>query len=333
MRQDSKNKEDSPEEGSGHQHFLSGWRFTALVTTIILSVIGYLLFTLWGGWHDVIAAVKKVGFTGIVMALCLSLVNYLLRFMRWERFLKVLGYQLPTWPSFRIYMSGFALTTTPGKAGEALRSVFLKDYGMAYRQSFGAFFAERLSDLIAVAILATAGLWIYPDARLVVVLVGLAIAFVLFAVQKDSWMKAIERVSKKILPSRFAHIVEFVIEIVIAFRSCFAPPVLLYGIFLGVIAWSAEGLAMYYLLRILGADVSLVATLFIYGFSLLIGAITLLPGGLGGVEFTMLQLLLWQGVNPSTAVTVTIVIRLATLWFSVILGLFALPKKQITLHP
>lgn len=315
-----------------HTHFLAGWRFKALIITIILSVLGYLLFTLWGGWKDVMEATVKVGFFGIILALILSLINYWLRFIRWQIFLRILGHTVPTWKSFRIYMAGFSLTTTPGKAGEALRSVFLKDYGIAYRQSFGAFLAERLSDLIAVLILASCGLWIYPDVRPVILAVALIILLVLFGIQKESWLKAVEAYAKKILPNRFAHIVEFFIETMLAFKSCFSLKALVYGISLGVVAWAAEGLALYYVLYFLGYDVGVVNAMFIYGFSLLVGAITLLPGGLGGTEVTMLQLLMMNEVPASVAVAATIVIRLATLWFSVILGLIALPKKQITLH-
>ena len=324
---------EEKEQEITHSHFLAGWRFKALVMTIILSVIGYLSVTLWGGWKNVLEAISKVGVVGIGVALALSLLNYWLRFVRWEAFLKVLGYQIPTWPSLRIYMAGFALTTTPGKAGEALRSVFLKDYGIPYRQSFGAFLAERLSDLIAVLILACCGLLIYPDARPIIIVVGLIIFFVLIGLQKESWLKAIENFAKKILPVKFGHMIEFFIETMLAFRSCFALKVLLFGIALGVLAWAAEGAALYFILSYLGYDVTLMTALFIYGFSLLIGAITLLPGGLGGAEVTMLQLLILNNIPAATAVAVTLVIRLATLWFSVLLGLIALPKRQVSLHP
>ncbi len=310
-------------------HFLSGWRFIALVTTIIISIIGYFLFSLWGGWQDVLNAIAKVGTKGIFVALILSLINYALRFLRWQSFLKAVGHTLPWKSSLRIYLAGFALTVTPGKTGEAFRSIFLKDYGVAYRKSFGVFLSERLSDLIAVVIIASCGLWLYADARPIVILVGLVIVFVLFAVQQENWLLFMEKYAKRKLPQRFAHAVEFIIETVLAFRNCFRAPVLIKGIILGVLAWSAEGIAFYYMLSILGSDISLFTALFIYAFSLLIGAVTFLPGGLGGAEMTMLQLLLLNQLPAYDAVAVTIVIRLTTLWFSVLLGLLCIPRKKL----
>lgn len=310
-----------------HHHFLTGWRFHTLILTIILSIIGYFLFSLWGGWDDVMDAIAKVGFKGIAIALCLSLVNYFLRFLRWQHYLKLIHHQIPFWQNLRIYMSGFALTTTPGKAGEALRSVFLKPYGVSYRHSLGIFFAERLSDLISVMILTACGLWNYKQGQPLIIGVGIFIALIITVIQKKSWLKAMENLAKKIFPEKFSHLIEFFLELILAFRECFSLSTLVYSTTLGVLAWSAEGYAFYYLLHILGEDVDLLSALFVYSFSLFIGAVSFLPGGLGGAEVTMWQLLLYLGVTPSVTVAVTIVIRLTTLWFSVLLGLIAIPKS------
>lgn len=317
------------EEQQFHKHFISGQRFKILLVTVFLSVLGYILFTLWGGWDNVASAVSKVGPKGILVALCLSLVNYGLRFLRWQYFLGVLGHSVPWASSLRIYMSGFSLTTTPGKTGEAIRSIFLKDHGVPFRQTFGAFLAERLSDLLSVTILASVGLWIYPEARPILLIVVAMLAFIFFAVQNHALLQWLEKLAKKIFTEKFSHIIEFVLESIYSFRSCFSAKVLSTSLCFGITAWVAEAAALFYILHLLGQDISFLTAVFIYGFSLVIGGITLLPGGLGGAEVTMLQLLIMRGVPAPIAVAATLVSRLTTLWFSVFLGLVALPKKQI----
>ena len=101
----------------------------------------------------------------------------LLRYCRWRKILRLLGYRLAEWPNLRIYLSGFALTTTPGKAGEALRSVLLKPYGVAYPHSLAALLAERLGDLMAVLLLACVGLFAYEPARPVVAVLAVGFVF------------------------------------------------------------------------------------------------------------------------------------------------------------
>ncbi len=89
---------------------------------------------------------------------------------------------------------------------------------------------------------------------------------------------------------------------------------------------AAEAVGFYILLNLLSLNIPLDLAVSIYAVSLLIGAITFLPGGLGGVEVAMIQLLMLAGAEPSAAATATILIRMSTLWFSVLLGLLATPK-------
>ena len=53
------------------------------------------------------------------------------------------------------YLSGFAFTVSPAKAGEAVRSLYLRSYGVTYSQSIAALFVERLQDLLAMVLLAS----------------------------------------------------------------------------------------------------------------------------------------------------------------------------------
>jgi uncharacterized protein (TIRG00374 family) len=57
---------------------------------------------------------------------------------------------------------------------------------------------------------------------------------------------------------------------------------------------------------------------------MLAGAISFLPGGLGGAEAAMVALLLTNGVVLGTAVLATVICRAVTLWFAVLLGIVAM---------
>ncbi len=309
-----------------HQHLFGRKRWSALIAVLVLSIIGYFLFTLWGGMQDVLKAASLIGITGILLSLGLSLVNYLLRFLRWQYYLGLLGHRVPWKESLYIYIAGFALTTTPGKSGEALRGYFLKRYGVHYSSSLGALVGERFSDLIATVILTISGLWMYEKAEVLILGLSIFIVFVLLMIQKSSWLMAINDFLKKSLPSRLVHIIDFIFHLLLSFRTCFESKVLLYGLFLGILAWGAEALAFYYMVYVLGSDVSLPQSLFIYSFSMLVGGISFLPGGLGGAEVVMIELLRMHQMPISMAVAATVLIRITTLWFSVVLGLLSLCK-------
>lgn len=325
--------EEEKEKPELHTHLLAGWRFNTLIITVIITMLGYLLFTLWGGWDNVVYAVKEVGFAGIILGLTLALTGYTLRFLRWQIYLRTLNYRIPWMSSLRIYIAGFALSPTPGKAGEALRGVFLKDFGVEYRKSIGALLAERYADMLAVILIALGGLLSYPQARPLFFLVTTGVIGSLLILQKESWLRGIESFARRKLPTRFAHIIEFFIDTILALRSCYKPRILFIGLALGVLAWGMEGTAFYCYLTLAGAEVSFITAQFIYSFALIIGAITFLPGGIGAAEATMLQLLLVYDVPASLAVATIVLTRLTTLWFSVLLGLSALPKKNAYQQP
>ena len=150
----------------------------AVFWSVALAALGYLGLSLWAGWRDVVAAVVQVGPLVLCALLLLSLSNYLLRFLRWARYLALLDAPVAWRINLAVYFSGFALTTSPGKLGEMLRSVLLKPHGVPAAASLAAFFAERASDLLAILVLAAIGLWAYAPARPVV---GLALAAVAWA--------------------------------------------------------------------------------------------------------------------------------------------------------
>jgi uncharacterized protein (TIRG00374 family) len=150
----------------------------------------------------------------------------------------------------------------------------------------------------------------------------------LLVIQQRTLLRSIQKWAIRKRDRKLSRSIYFFIKILGSFRSCFTLPALLFGIILGIVAWGAEGAAFYYILRLLDIDMPAQSAIFIYAFSMLIGAITFLPGGLGGAEMTMLQLLLWYHAPAAEAAAATIVIRLATLWFSVALGLLMLPFLQ-----
>tara|TARA_R110000764_G_scaffold44666_1_gene100557 strand:- start:4313 stop:5275 length:963 start_codon:yes stop_codon:yes gene_type:complete len=298
-------------------------KFKAIIMSIAITSFGYLLFSLWVGLDGVILAISNVGWIGIFIILSLSLVNYGLRFLRWQLYLKVFGSSLIWLTSLKIYISGFALTATPGKIGEAFRGILLKPYGISYLNSFAAFFSERLSDLFSIVILTLFGFSIYPQSEIAVYMCLLLVALIFFVIsQKRIILFILDFCQDK--KSRFFDLIGYVFKIIFDARSCHAPKILFSATILSLIAWAAEAYALFLILYWMGLDISLEFAFFIYAISMLVGAISFMPGGLGGAEAIMITLLLWKGASSTEAVAATILIRSTTLWFAIALGCITL---------
>lgn len=302
---------------------ISPGRWRALLLSIAVSVLVYAGFSLWAGWREVAALLGTLGLAGVGWMLLLSALNYGLRFLRWQLLLGCLGQRPPAGRSAVIYLAGFALTTTPGKAGEAIRSVFLKEHGIGYPASLAALFSERLSDLIAVVLLACLGAASHPGSRPLVGGVLLLILLLLATLALAERLRPLQQ-RLQASPRRPLRLVARVLELMFSAARCHRPGILLLSTGLSVLAWGAEAWAFHWMLDAMGLSVQASWAFFVYALSMLVGAVSFLPGGLGSAEATMVGLLIGAGLAEAPAVAATLLIRLTTLWFAVGLGAWAL---------
>jgi hypothetical protein len=136
----------------------------AAISTGVAAAV-YLATVLWVGRADVSAALKLVGADTLIALLALTAINYGVRFLRWYYYLHMLGNFISIRHDLRIYIGGFALTTTPGKAGEMARSLWLQPYGVPAASSLASFFAEQIQDFLVILILSTLGASLYPGGK------------------------------------------------------------------------------------------------------------------------------------------------------------------------
>lgn len=290
---------------------------------VLLAVVGNAAVVGMAGTGEVTAAIARIGWSGACILLALSLVNYLLRFARWQLYLKAMGHPQPWRPSLAIYWAGFALTTTPGKAGEMLRSWFLLHRGVPLRTGTAAFFSERLSDLSAITSLAILGVASCP--AFIPLVVGMAVVVVTLhlLVMQTRWISWMARR----WPDDGRRVRRAISQLSAVARdtaSCHTGPRVAVATLLSLTAWAAEGYGVHLALQWLDGGSQVSFALFTYAASMLVGAISFLPGGLGGTEAVMIGLLVWSGHEHAIAVGTTMVVRAATLWFAVVLGCAAL---------
>ena len=266
----------------------------------------------------------------IATGLLLVLLGYLIRFGRWRVLLAGIGESPPWCADAEIWMSSFAFTATPGKSGEAIRALLLKqDFAMPMPSTLSALFVERLTDGSAVLLLLLLNLpvilhWSWPWAMEIGVALMALLVCGFLAVRLFGG--AITAVARSRVPKAFLAAGD---EGKLALRRLLQPGVLLQATLMGAVAWSLEGLALWLLLQ--GMHQSFVgvgAATIAHTAAGLVGALSLLPGGLGTTEAGTVGLLCLLGVPISVATPATLLIRLMTLWFATLLGFLCLLKRQ-----
>ena len=104
--------------------------------------------------------------------------------------------------------------------------------------------------------------------------------------------------------------------------------VIIFGL-LSIAYWIVIGSAAYLILLGLGFEaLSILNIISSYSISLVIGALSLIPGGIGVAEASLVGLLTLQDIEFSDAVVAVVLIRLFTLWFSTISGFITLKTSK-----
>lgn len=260
----------------------------------------------------------------LVPVLGLSLVNYALRFARWEVYLKVLGVKLARVRSLAVFLVGFLLSVTPGKAGELGKGWLVRELGGGPAlRVVPAVLAERVTDLLGVLVLLALGALPFPGGQW---FAALGLAAVAVAILLLTWQRGADLVFR--LLARLPVVgprVHLLTEVYGRLRELLSPGLLAMALVISVVAWGAEGVGFFLVVREFAPQAGLLAAVFNYTASTFLGSLSMLPGGLLAAEGSMTALLDAQGLDTATAASVTLITRAATLWFAVGLGLLALP--------
>ena len=304
-----------------------------LLPVVALALLGYGLLGIWSQGDQLLPMLRSL-WPQICLGLLLVLLGYGIRYGRWRLLLAALNQHPPLVADSRIWMGSYAFTATPGKSGEAVRSLLLKqECGVPVPPTLMALVVERLTDGTAVLLLLVINLplllrWQVPLA----VPIGIALFAVLvgWLVLCSSWAKAmLKSRAKRLLPRKLASAGG---DGLAALRQLLQPGLLLQATLIGALAWSLEGVSLWLLLRGMGIDaVGIGGATIAHTAAGLLGALTLLPGGLGSTEAGTVGLLALQGLGVAAGTPATLLIRLMTLWFATALGVGCLlwqPRRK-----
>jgi uncharacterized membrane protein YbhN (UPF0104 family) len=299
------------------------WR---VVLGLGAGVAVYVGFSIWADARRVAEALAAFAWPAAAAALGLAAANYAVRFLRWQYYLRTLGLAVPAGESALVFLAGFSLTVTPGKLGEAVKALLLRESrGIPATRTAPIVVAERFTDLVGLLLLAAVGVFTFDvDRRFLAAgaaLCALGLAAVSIRPLQDPLLRAAARLPG--LRAAAPKLAEFYRTTAELLR----PAPLLAAVALSVVSWFFECVAFWVVVRgFAAADVRLQAAPFIYAAMTVAGALSFLPGGLGVTEAGMLALLttLGTGTGRGVATAATFVTRLCTLWFAVALGLAAL---------
>lgn len=297
-----------------------------ILLSAIFGAIIFLGISIYADFDKLLEALGKFNWYYFPLILGLSFLNYVARFYKWEYYLWILKIKIAPLLSFKIFLSAFVMSVTPGKMGEVLKSYMLREEtGTPVSKSAPIIIAERITDFISIIIICILGAYVFDYGRTIIIIMGIFFIAVTLVLSFQKLSVAIINSLEKIkFISKHVHRIHIAYDSI--YRLVKIKPLII-AVAMSFVAWGFECLGFYYVLQIFSStsniETSLLIASFIYCFSTLVGAIAMLPGGLGVTEATLTGMLIILNIPKDVSAASTIIIRVATLWFAVLVGIIA----------
>ena len=295
----------------------------AMVGLIVITLV-YLAALVWMDARNQLFNELPALLSALPILLGFSLLSYVIRYLRWHWLLWRAGSRTAVPAGFLAYLSGFALTATPGKVGELLRIRYLSRQGVPPWKVLAAFVYERGVDLVAVLLLATLAITRADIFGFVLVFVTILLLALVFFAHKPTLLTRLAVLLRHYRLKRLSRTTCVFRDGLAGSRKWMNPPDMLISLFLGLVAWGITAFSFTWLLGTLGGRVPFLSSLAIYPLAMLAGAASMVPGGVGSTEVTIVALLSLFEIPLGIATLAAVGIRFASIWFAVLCGFIAM---------
>ena len=301
------------------------------VLALGLGVAVYLILAVLTGFEDLREAFGQFRWSLLPAILGLVFVSYIGRFVRWLYYLRVLNVSVPLKENAAIFAAGLSMTISPGKLGEVLKSVFVRQVVRTpVARTAPTVIAERVTDGTGMVLWGLLGALAFSFGPGVLLVFLAFTVFGIVVLRSKRLSLLAERVLVKVpVLNRFA---PYLGDFHGATSELLGVRALIVGSIVSFVSWGFEITAVYLCAVGIGAEVPFLMVVFIFAVSSIVGVASMLPGGIGSAEaFLAGQFIALAGLASGLAAALTIVIRLATLWFAIALGVAGLLTLRILL--
>ncbi|HOX38406.1 MAG TPA: lysylphosphatidylglycerol synthase domain-containing protein [Candidatus Brocadiia bacterium] len=249
----------------------------------------------------------------VVAALAISVSHLCARWMRWHLFLRRSQVRIPTKYSVEIFCYGLLMILTPAYAGECAKAWPIKArFGYRARIVVAVVVAERLFDVLALVIL-----WAVGSSDSLFMAIAACVVILLMA----GFARVMARVIGFLDRARqLALLRQAVAPAADVLLNLFTGVNFLLGLAISLAAWSMAGLGLKLIIWGLHQQCGWLEAQAMFARSTILGALTLIPGGVGISGSLLLMAIRQAGLPASTASVAVFLVRAVSIWFAVFIG-------------
>jgi uncharacterized protein (TIRG00374 family) len=295
-----------------------------LILVLVAAVGIYAIFLFTSDFNIITEKISNFKINYLPLILFLVTASWCPVFIKWHFLLKNCEIDIPLTRSITVFLSGLAFDITPGKLGALMKSQILKtSFNIPRTKTAPIVLVEKVYDLIGAILASIIGIIILGMDVYLIIIAILVLAMVFFFLY---YRPASELFFKRVTKTKFfSKYVENISEFDKTVQKSTNVKVATICILLAVTYWFIVSTAVYYTL--IGFDINILdylKVLSIYAISILLGAISFIPGGVGITEGALAGLFTLEGIDVSTALILSVIIRIFVLWYSVSIGFISL---------
>ena len=295
-----------------------------IIWVVIASVGLYGVFLFFSDFNIISKQISNFKYELLPLILLLVSISWTPLLVRWQILLKKNNINIPIKKSFLLFLGGMSMSITPGHVGELIKSQLIKTiYNIPRTKTAPIIFVEKFYDLTGAIIASIIGIIILGmDISIILISVSILIVIIFLIYYRPIFEFILKRVTKTKFFSKYSENISDSYEIV---RNSTTPQISSISFGLSILYWIIISVAVHFILLSFGIEsISILKTISIYSSSVIIGAISFIPGGLGITEGSLIGLFSLEGIDISLALILSVMIRILTMWYSVSIGFICL---------
>ena len=312
-------------------HLKNKWIFRSIGLILFVIILSKLDLA------EIIALLSDLSMFYLVAALILFFPLLVTKAMRWQLLMKAQHINYSLKDSTIMYAAALYVgALTPGRLGDFIKVLYLKEDGYPFGKSFATVLLDRLFDLVSLFIIAYAGMLLFITlfGRAITILscisVGTALLIVFFVYKKDFSRGILEYISSHLIPGRYRDNVKT------SFSDLYNGIKTLNGnqftlaTLITLFAWVIHFIMMYLLALSLDIHIPFLYLATCVSISAVITLIPISISGIGTRDATLIILFSYLGISKESAIAFSMLI-LFMYAVNGSIGLLAWLKKPVNI--
>jgi glycosyltransferase 2 family protein len=290
--------------------------------SILLITLFYIIFIFYSDFDKIKTNYQNFNILYFLPVLPILFFSMFCRSLVQRYLLKNMNIQISIKSSFLIFLGGYSMIMTPGGVGLIIKSYLIqKKYGHKISKSIPLVFAERFYDILAVEIIILSTLFLFFSITSVILSIllgigiGTAILFIKVKKFNSFFLSIITKL--KIIDDEQNSKELFLETIQKLFKINFFIKISI--IITGLTFF--EGIIIFLSFQIFNIDIGYIESIQVYYTSMLLGALSLLPAGIGAIESLFVFLLSEKNISLDLATSTILFIRFITIWLLAGIGI------------